>query len=138
MRWQSLIAAMGVCALGACLIVRSARTQQEQAIGPKPRLVLQQPECDLGSVTAGTLLRGEFWLHNAGQRRLIVREEACSACGSSEWMIEPGASQRLTIEFDTAGLQGPIDHVRQFTTSDPRQPRLALVLRAAVQGPPAQ
>jgi hypothetical protein len=66
---------------------------------------------------------------------LIVREDVCSACNPAEWIIEPGASENLTIRFDVTGLEGRVRRTCHYTTSDPLLPRLALVVQATVQEP---
>ena len=136
MNRKTQFAALLTAALAGCLIVHSARSQPAgTSIGP--RVTLASTQCDLGTITAGSLPTAVFAVGNAGGRRLIVREDVCSACGPAEWIIEPGKSENLTIGFDAAGLTGSVRQVRHYTTNDPLQPRLTLVVRANVAHSPA-
>jgi hypothetical protein len=130
--WKYALIPLCAATLGAYLTVHAARSQHAAPPAGSPKLIIGQTERSLGTVAAGTLLRAEFVLYNAGSRRLIVREDVCSSCDPAEWLIEPGKSADLTIELDTAGLHGELRHVRQYTTSDPRLPRLALTVSATV------
>jgi hypothetical protein len=124
---------VAVCLASAYLVVQAARSQHRTERVENPKLVVAQTERPLGTVSAGSVQRAEFTLYNAGSRRLIVREDVCSACDPGQWVIPPGQSRDLTIELDTTGLQGEVRHVRNYTTSDPLLPRLALAVSATVQ-----
>lgn len=121
--------------VGVCVTSSAYLAIQTHVAPPatKPKLIAPQTELDLGMVVSPAIVRASFTLHNAGSRRLIVREDVCSACGPAEWLIPPGQAQDLTIEMDTAGLRGEVRHVRHYTTSDPVQPRLALAVTVTVQ-----
>jgi hypothetical protein len=135
MNRKTQFAALLTAALGGCLIVHSARSQSA-GVSAGPRVALASAECDLGTIAEGSLPIAKFTVGNAGGRRLIVREDVCSACGPEEWIIEPTKSENLTIGFDAAGLTGSVRQVRRYTTNDPLQPRLTLVVRANVARSP--
>ena len=135
MRLRYSLLAVGACFAAAALTVQPARPPSALPHASQPRVVVSPAERDLGDVVAGDPLRAEFTVHNAGSRRLVVREDVCSACGPGEWLIEPRHTQHLTFELQTAGLEGPVHSIRHYTTSDPLQPRFSLAVRARVQKP---
>lgn len=125
------ILCVGALALG----LWQSRRVRPPADGP-PRLTVASVEQDFGTVLEGTMLQHAFHLHNAGGRRVIVRELGCSSCGEGDedrLVIEPGESAWIELVLPTGGAQGALRYKRQYWTSDPSRPRLQLALAAKIE-----
>jgi len=82
----------------------------------------------------------QFALHNAGQRRLVVRQlrrACCDPPGPPPLILDPGASGMLTVETPAGDLLKNGEFRQGFATNDPRQPEVWLTLKLANEPTPA-
>lgn len=132
------IRARGIArALQACAILLLCAGIVPGARAAGPRLVVEQPEIDIGEVIRGETGRGIFELKNAGDAPLRVTnvQPGCS-CTVVDYdrTIAPGATGTLTATLETDGLHGVQARWVRVATDDPGTPEVQLVLRANVVG----
>jgi hypothetical protein len=82
----------------------------------------------------------QFSVHNAGQRRLVVRQlrrACCDPPGPEPLILDAGASGTLTVQTPAAELLKKGEFRQGFGTNDPRQPEVWLTLKLANEPTPA-
>lgn len=100
-------------------------------------MLLPKRRLDLGAVTYREKREFRFCVVNKGNRRLVINE-IDSDCGCGEpvrraVLIPPGEVEQLTVSLDTRFATGEIQKLAEYTTNDPTQPRLELLVTAFVQ-----
>jgi hypothetical protein len=107
---------------------------------PPPRAQLAsftETVYDFGTVAQGTLLSHSFTIRNAGTEPLKIEALDLQAPGmktSFKPVIAPGESVRVSIEWNTARLSGPIVGKAIVRFATPAQPPVSLELKATVTG----
>ncbi|MBT4867480.1 MAG: DUF1573 domain-containing protein [Planctomycetaceae bacterium] len=121
----------------ASIVLRGGFENLVAATNEPPRAVLKVTDWDFGDVEPGQILRASFPVANAGGRRLVVVEESsncsCSSTTSGGIVVPPGEIGELQITLNTDRLQSAIKTGLQFSTNDPKHPRLTLTLAAKVR-----
>jgi hypothetical protein len=87
-----------------------------------------------------TQVEAQFALHNAGQRRLVVRQlrrACCDPPGPEPLILEAGESGILTVQAPAADMFKHGEFRQGFGTNDPRQPEVWLTLKLANEPTPA-
>jgi len=87
-----------------------------------------------------TQVQGQFTLHNAGQKRLVVRQlrrACCDPPGPPPLVLDAGASGTLTVETQAGDLLKNGEFRQGFGTNDPRLPEVWLTLKLANEPTPA-
>lgn len=93
---------------------------------------------DFGVVPAGTLVRRQFHITNAGQSPLEIYavdpDHAGVRCSGLERAIAPGEGADLQVEYDTTG-EAPGENlvIITLTTNTPRRPLVNLFLAGAIK-----
>lgn len=128
-RGTGIVWAAGLVALG--LTVRAAG----QAPGGGPRLELSSREWDFGRVWQGEPLRTEITVRSAGDAPLTI--EVSSSCGCTvvekpRSPLPPGATDVLTITYDSAHKLGKANQTVTLTTNERLQPKVAIAVRGEV------
>jgi hypothetical protein len=121
--------------LGAALVLTFGGTGRADDL-PLPRLALEAPVVEFGSVARGSRIEHVFTLPNKGTGVLRI-EQVKSTCGCtvavvSEREIEPGREGRISVDLDTARLAGPTTKVVTVYTNDPTTPVVGLALSGTV------
>jgi hypothetical protein len=98
--------------------------------GKAPRIVVDQPHFNFGTMERGREKSHEFVVHNKGDAplRLRVGQTSCK-CTLSEVdteAIEPGASTTVKLEWSAKVEGGPFRQTAMIHTNDPRQPEVEL------------
>jgi hypothetical protein len=107
-------------------------------VAAQQRAVLEVPvrQFDFGSVPQGAKVIQQFDLKNTGNAVLtiqrIVPSCGCTAAAMSSMTIAPGATEKIEVEFDTAGFSGAKTKTVQVLTSDLDLPQFILTLRGTV------
>jgi hypothetical protein len=119
----------------ACL---TSGSRGASRVNAEPRVVLERTTWDFGRVPAGSKLLARFPVKNAGDRRLVLRQQVSSCeCIASEAqstiILQPGRSTTLEAQIDTTKLQGACQLELTFKTSAPNLPTFQLKLLADVQ-----
>jgi hypothetical protein len=98
--------------------------------GKFPRVVVDEPHFNFGSMERGREKSHEFVIRNAGDAplRLRVGQTSCK-CTLSEVdssAIEPGESTRVKLEWTAKVERGPFRQTAMIHTNDPQQPEIEL------------
>jgi hypothetical protein len=123
----------------ATLALFLARPQAApQSAAPAARAVVAATSHDFGRVEQGARLTHRFVIRNTGGApltlsRLSLSERAMSA--KMKPQIPPGGEGTLSIDWNTAGLQGAVEGRAVLELNDPASPAITLVLRAVVKQP---
>jgi hypothetical protein len=91
---------------------------------------------DFGSVSQGTKVVHEFAIKNSGTQSVTIQKLVpscgCTAASVDSGTIEAGATNRIKVEFDTAGFSGSKTKTVEVLTSHPETPELVLTLKGEV------
>ncbi len=102
----------------------------------QPRAVLGESVFDVGTVPRGETVEQTFRIRNEGDQTLEITDVR-PACGCTvvdyDAKIAPGEVGAVAASLSTKGLRGPIAKTIQVYTSDQRNPRLELVIKADVR-----
>jgi len=121
---------LGIWGAMAMLALQSVSTQAA------PRLVVDQPIYDFGSVEQGTPVEHVFAVRNGGDAPLrIERVEGTCACtvGTTAGVaLAPGDFTYVSVHLDTSRLSGRTVKTMWVHTDDPLRPAHPLTLTGAV------
>jgi hypothetical protein len=121
-----------LCGIAACLLARSAAAENA------PRIAIERPAVDFGSVVFGTKLSHSFVVTNPGDAPLQI-EQVTSPCkcfrATFNETIAPGKSGKIRTEVDTSALEGPIFLTVRVRSNDPVRPTARVEIRGLVKGP---
>ncbi|NLY03186.1 MAG: DUF1573 domain-containing protein [Rhodopirellula sp.] len=125
----------GVLAAASASMVFSVRIGKADPDGPEAFLASTQ--CDLKTISRGSVVRARFPISNRGGRRLILVEHVEACCGQSaaarQVSLAPGESTELAVEIDPGRWDGRVSQIVRYTTNDPRLPRFSLVVTALLE-----
>jgi Protein of unknown function (DUF1573) len=113
-----------------------ATTAQTPETAKVPRASAVITSHDFGTVERGTPLVHVFNISNDGTAPLTISRIEMSQPGMKSrfaGVIAPGATGRITIEWDASRFTGDIQADATVFTNDPMRPRLGLTLLAAVR-----
>jgi hypothetical protein len=125
-------------AAGAALWLLAAASGSPSAAAPPPptpKLVFERVEFDAGKVAPGDVIRVDFPLRNEGRAPLNVldvKEDCGCLVPSYDEGIDPGEAGRVRVALRTSGFQGPIEKHVYVETDDPKQPAVALTIKAVL------
>lgn len=101
-----------------------------------PRLGVEQPVADFGSVEQGTPVTHVFSLRNTGDAVLHISQVksscGCTAAVVSESDVSPGGEARVLASLDTGRVVGRTAKVLSVYSDDPQVPVAALTLTGEV------
>ncbi|MCD5415946.1 DUF1573 domain-containing protein [Candidatus Bipolaricaulota bacterium] len=99
-------------------------------LGAAPRIAVDIPVHDFGSVVRGTFVTHTFLLRNTGTGTLTIRRMwgpcPCATAAPSSATLAPGESVELVMIVDTARFLGGVSQRVLVESNDPHQPRLTL------------
>ena len=122
------------CALGVVLAgaLRAAADEPE----PVPRVEVDDPVHDFGTVEQGTVVEHVFKLRNTGRAALRVDHVkgtcACTVGVATGEAIVPGDEAWVTVQLDTGRLAGHTTKTATIYTNDPATPTVPVTLTGAV------
>jgi len=101
-----------------------------------PLAKLGQDKYDFGSVMQGQKVIHEFAVENSGDADLVLQRIApscgCTAAAVSSSTIKPGASEKIRITFDTAGMYGAKTKTVSVMTNAREKPEFTIKLTGSV------
>ena len=117
--------------LAVSLVAVAARAEE-----PAPRVVIDAPVHDFGSVEQGATVEHVFRLRNAGQAALRVDHVkgtcACTVGVATGDAVPPGDEAWVTVTLDTARLAGRTTKTVTVYTNDPAAPTVGVTLTGQV------
>jgi hypothetical protein len=103
-----------------------------------PKVAVDSSQHDFGQLGPGAIVSHRFQVSNKGGAPLrLLRVDTSCGCTSSllgKDLLAPGESTELEVNFNTAGLQGPVQRTVTLVTDDPRSPSLLLGIQAEILG----
>jgi hypothetical protein len=118
------------CAV-ALALSQIAGHAQGDGTAPVPRALAREIGHDFGPVDSSAVLSHTFTIRNAGTGPLTVLGVDCSQAGMTsrfERVIQPGATGRITIEWNLAGTTGDLDAQVVVHVNDVQKPRITFRL----------
>ena len=89
-----------------------------------------------GSVPQGAKVTHEFDIRNEGTTDLLIQgitvSCGCTATSMSSKTIAPGKTEKLRMEFNTAGFSGSKTKTAELLTNDPQNPDIVFTLKGVV------
>ncbi|MDX2435839.1 MAG: DUF1573 domain-containing protein [Acidobacteriota bacterium] len=119
----------------AALVVMLVAGGSMAAAADGPKLVVPEKIKDMGTVAQGEILEIDFELVNEGDETLEIRAVR-PTCGCTvadfDREIPAGKSGFVKAKLDTGNFTGPISKSILIMTSDPQEPTVTVVIKAAV------
>lgn len=119
------------------LLLLLVGTAAAQETAGAPRMVIENPTFDFGSVEEGVPVEAVFRITNSGSGPLEIKRIqpscGCTATSSSSSTVGEGETTEIHATFDTAGFQGLKVKTIRLYTNDPKQPTAVLTLRGTVR-----
>lgn len=104
---------------------------------PKPKVKIDEPVFDFGTVSQGTKISHDFVIRNLGNADLnihrIVPACGCTAATVGKDLIEPGKSDAIKVELDTSDFSGEKVKLVRVFTSDMDDPSTTLTLKGTIE-----
>lgn len=123
-------------ALTLCFYVSTlASFAQATPAIPAPKLVIAEPEFNLGEIRQGVAAKHSFVVKNEGATELeIKRVTPACGCTASEFTssIAPGKTGQITLSVNTSNFNGPIAKTAEVYTNDPANERITLTMKLIV------
>ncbi len=121
--------------LSAALFICLSLTLSQVAAAA-PRIIVEQPVFDFGTVRQGRKVDHNFVVRNRGDAPLVI-EKTRSSCGCTvanvtARSIPPGSSGEIKITFDSANFAGKIEKTIALDVNDPQTPTTTLVIRGVI------
>src|SRR5262245_36998325 len=101
-------------------------------------IVTSATDHDFGVVKQGDRLSHAFQIWNTGETPLHIEKVEMNVSGLTTQFppeVAPGGSVPITLDWNTAGFSGDVDALAIVLTSDSKQPRVELRLKAIVKPP---
>jgi hypothetical protein len=124
-------------ALPLCLLFSTFTAFAQPAVhqSQTPKLVIAEPEVNLGEVRQGTAAKHSFVVKNDGTTDLeIKRVSPACGCTASEFtsVISPGKTGNIALSINTTTFNGPIAKTAEVYTNDPGNERITLTMKLVV------
>jgi hypothetical protein len=104
-----------------------------------PRIHVAEPTHDFGKVPSGEQRTHEFLVTNEGTGPLEILQvrTSCGCTTTGQWdrRIEPGATGRIPVRFDTGSFSGTLQRTVTLVTNDPRQRQVVMQVKAEIWVP---
>jgi copper(I)-binding protein len=101
-----------------------------------PRIRFATPLYDFGREAAGTLVKYTYVFTNGGDQVLEVKnvQASCGCAKAGEWskQVEPGKIGTIPVQFNSAGLDGPVSKTVTVTCNDQTTPTIILHLKGTI------
>lgn len=114
----------------------SAIAASSQAAADAPRVDVQEPLYNFGTMQRGTTKSHEFVVHNLGKAPLTLKVGSttckCTIGNVSDAPIPPGDSVKVKLEWSALINPGPFRQVATIITNDPFAPKVELSVEGEV------
>lgn len=102
-----------------------------------PKITVEQPQHDFGTITQGEKVPHSFVFTNAGDDLLKI-ERVRSSCGCTAALVsakelQPGESGEVQAHFDSTRFRGNVTKTIYVYTNDPVQPVTQLFIKGTVR-----
>jgi hypothetical protein len=98
----------------------------------QPKLLLDKPEVDLGTIYSGTKKQGKIVLSNIGNDTLriysIQPSCGCTTVKQPKGILLPFESDVAEVEFNSSGYRGKVEKHINITTNDPLSQNVSVKL----------
>jgi hypothetical protein len=103
----------------------------------QPKLSIDKPEIDLGTIYSGMKKQGKIVLKNIGTDTLRIFSVqpscGCTAVKQPKQFLLPNESDVAEVEFNSAGYRGHVEKHINITSNDPLSQNLSMKLIAEVK-----
>jgi len=105
-----------------------------------PRIVVEPPSFDFGTIKPGGVVQREFVVRNIGRTDLVL-ESIVSSCNcaaiveGTEQALKPGARTTMRVRLTAPGEAGKLHKSVLIKSNDPAQRTLEVKIEALVAGP---
>lgn len=104
-----------------------------------PKLIVDEPVHDFGTVKRGDPLQFTFKIYNTGDEPLAITEvvPSCGCTTTGDWThtIKPGEFGTIPVKIDTAEFIGNVIKSVTLKSNDPTAPETVLHMQASVWAP---
>lgn len=124
-----------VCVISSALPAGAIQTEYSAQVSAGGIATFPETEHDFGTVSQGTVMTHSFTVRNDGKEPLRIEGVDLQAPGmktSFKPVIAPGETVRVTIEWSTTRLRGPVAAKAVVRFAGTTQPPVALQLKATV------
>ena len=117
------------------LTVHDAGRAQSPVPEPPPRAIVREVGHDFGPVEARRPVSHSFIVHNAGEGPLRILKVEASPGVTSRFTdtVPPGGIGRVTVNWEPSGDSGEVKADVVVHLSDPKRPRVTLVLNGVIR-----
>ncbi len=130
-----------VLSLGACTQPKSnssaTGSSSAAASTAGPKIEVEEPVHDFGTVTAGEKVTHTFTVENAGTAPLLIKRVrsscGCTAAVTKKKELPPGGSTEIEVTFNTRGRVGPNRKTVTIQTNDEQTPNKKLQIKAMIE-----
>ena len=102
-----------------------------------PRLKIESPEHDFGSLKQGESVSTTFVISNVGKEALLIRDTratcGCAVSKPEKSALKPGESSTIDVRFNSAGKSGDQNQVVFVYSNDPSNPTQEIRIKAKVE-----
>jgi hypothetical protein len=103
----------------------------------QPKLSLDKPSVDLGTMYSGAREMGKFAMKNIGNDTLrifsVQPQCGCTTVKQPKVLLLPGESDIVELEFNSSGYHGKVEKIVSINTNDPSSPFVTVKLSAEVK-----
>lgn len=128
---------LGATAVGLSLAVGAAAAGEKPAGVPQIRFASLVH--DFGRLDVGAVVQHEFVFTNIGTAPLEIRNVhpgcGCTTAGTWDRVVQPGATGRIPLQFNSTSFNGPVSKSATVTCNDPGQSNVFLQIKANVWRP---
>lgn len=122
--------------LGVCVATMQSKLLVVALADTGPLAKITEKDFDFGRVMQGHKVMHEFAIQNSGDADLVLQRIApscgCTAAAVSSSTIKPGASEKVRVTFDTAGMYGSKTKTVHVVTNAREHPEITLTMRGSV------
>ncbi len=133
----SVLAAGGAGVMGQPAPAPAAGAAGTNAPGPK--IQFATPVYDFGRIKAGEPIKHSYVFTNTGDALLIINsvQPQCGCTTAGEWtkQVEPGQTGSIPIQFNTAGMNGPVFKQVTVNCNVTNQPMVFVQLKGTIFRP---
>jgi hypothetical protein len=101
-----------------------------------PRIVVEQPSFDFGTIAQGKKVDHVFIIKNSGDAPLTIGHVStscgCTVAEVSSRSISPGKSSEIKASFNSANFTGTISKTIYVNTNDPKKPAYNLTMKGNI------
>jgi Protein of unknown function (DUF1573) len=104
-----------------------------------PQISFTEWSFDFGRVQSGKIVNHEFTFTNSGNEALVISDVVsscgCTAADNYSKRVEPGATGKLPVIFNTTGMAGPARKTLTIPSNDRLNPKVLVEITATLWKP---